>query len=251
MHAIILLLSVVSGADDFRWQVTESPAFQWTVTERKGGDPKSAVVTPQEAVAGAGRNDSADEPAPVFYWAVQAERPELRMYAPESCPVCDALLAEIEQAGGDNVLPVKLVKFPLLNWMNSGPWFYWKSDQSPSGWSRMHGLKTLNGKRLDYLLQEWVKTQPESRKVSDEKITVCCCAGANTQSCLCLEEIRKGVKRGPCTCNARYGSRHFMDANGKPIGPAGGYSELTAQTKQIRLQSQQPQATYCPNCRRR
>ena len=36
MHALILLL--VLGADDFRWNITEQPAFTWNLTE-KGGDP--------------------------------------------------------------------------------------------------------------------------------------------------------------------------------------------------------------------
>jgi len=219
----------------------------------EGGDslslPADSGSTSQDAISPGTGAVGAPVAAPVPPSDAQDSRPIVRMYAPESCSVCDALLSEIEKVG-EASLPFRVVKWPLEDWMVDGPWFYWQSGNSSNGWMRLRGLQTLNGKRLDYLLREWLETQPDAREVASQGqdgVHVCCCKGTDTEACLCVEEIRKGTKRGPCTCNARFGSRHYVDANGNPTGPAGGYRELAIQTPVVRIQSQ---SSYCPNCRR-
>lgn len=58
MQALLLVLALCGG-DEFRWTVTDRPAFSWSITER-GGDPSTAsiVVAPQEAVAGPAASDA-------------------------------------------------------------------------------------------------------------------------------------------------------------------------------------------------
>lgn len=56
-----------------------------------------------------------------------------------------------------------------------------------------------------------------------QKTALCQCGGSNKGVCLCLQEIRQGIRTKPCGCSRSRASEHTIDANGKPTGATGKY----------------------------
>jgi hypothetical protein len=55
---------------------------------------------------------------------------------------------------------------------------------------------------------------------------VCRCEGRKHSVCLCLKEIKAGIRKKACTCKSNLGSEHKIDENGKPAGGTGKYFYL-------------------------
>lgn len=72
-------------------------------------------------------------------------------------------------------------------------------------------------------LQDALDRLNEQQKPSTE---VCRCEGRKHSVCLCLKEIKAGIRKKGCTCKINLGSEHKIDENGKPQGSTGKYFYL-------------------------
>lgn len=82
-------------------------------------------------------------------------------------------------------------------------------------------------KNQQQLVDIWLEKAADApEQASDESVALCKCAGSNKSVCLCLKEIRAGLRTKPCGCSKTKASEHKMK-NGKPIGATGRYVDPT------------------------
>jgi hypothetical protein len=97
--------------------------------------------------------------------------------------------------------------------------------------------------------------QPSSDpSLEDSTVGICCCQGKFADRCMCISEMRSGIRRGPCGCSSTQGTRHYLDNNQRAtVGPVpdNGRPHLVPLLPTTLQAGGTTQAIpYCPNCQR-
>lgn len=104
-------------------------------------------------------------------------------------------------------------------------------------------LSRIRGYATAEQLNEAIRQKPDASKQFDysgrqtdktttRKTALCKCEGYKHAVCMCLAEIRSGVRplSKPCGCSKSKASEHYIDKHGKPVGATGRYIKIKAAT---------------------